>query len=289
MKIAITFDCERDWYPDNYSYGRYTYSSNPEFGMLERSIPRFLEFGEKYNTFFTFFLTGEVAQHTNLFCATSNNDIGIHTHPYTHLNLFKHPPEEFRQRDDLSRYSLEEQCAMIKEDKKLIQEFTSIEPISFRAGSLCYNNTTRKALAMLGIKANSSLRCNFSLFGWKPFYCEGILEIPIYGYLPADATNPVRKFTLSKKVNFLNTYLVVNLHPMNFGVPGLKNRENRFARFERFLAYLKKSNFKFCTIRQIFEENEDINNSNPTINRIGNLFRIFSVLLGREIFPIVGK
>jgi hypothetical protein len=93
-----------------------------------------------------------------------------------------------KKRQHLRYFSLEEQTTLINIGAKLLFEAGAAPVNAFRAGSFAFNKDTLNALAVNGIKFDSSY--NASMFGrdsgvlpgmlaLDPFFCDGVYEYPM--------------------------------------------------------------------------------------------------------------
>ena len=92
-----------------------------------------------------------------------------------------------KKRQHLHYYSLEEQSALLKEGRRLLEDAGAASPVAFRAGSFAMNSDTLKAVAESGHKIDCSY--NATLFGSasgvasellvSPKRFDGLVEYPM--------------------------------------------------------------------------------------------------------------
>ncbi len=251
MKIAITFDIERDWYrvlgcsKDEYKEKTYR--------MIEYAMPRLLEAAEEYSIPYTLFLCGEVAEAVPyLFEGLPvRHQLGVHTHPFTHPGLFRGTGPNDHDADLLRQYTYAEQREMIARDRALIQDALGASPDAFRAGKHGADATTLQALDSLGFAIDASADRGYQLVGWKPYRIDGtgIVEIPTYCVAGPEILEQVERLLLASRRfdRFSNVYSIV-FHPMVFGNPNA-NREKHLVRYAEWIEKGIKNDFDFLTLR----------------------------------------
>jgi len=105
------------------------------------------------------------------------HDIQLHTHPNWHYD---------RRRENLQKYSFEEQCEIIAYGVQKIREWTGVTPVAHRAGDFGADENTLKALAVNQIQADFSYFWQWKDCGLnRPFDLKNqlvrihsVLEIP---------------------------------------------------------------------------------------------------------------
>lgn len=242
--------------------------------MLEKAIPRLLDIAEEYSVPFTFFLCGEVAENcSHLFSDLKDHLIGVHTHPFTHRDIFRGSSPNDREEDYLASYNYDQQKHMISRDYHLIKENLNIDCSIFRAGKHSVNNSTFKALDDLGFNIDCSLHPPFQLVGWQPFKIKNtsLWEIPTYSDIsPEIIYNVIQLFKASSfSKNFFDGTYVGIIHPMTLGNPDI-NTDLLFKNFEKMITVLDKMGYEFRTITESFEKrnfkSNICNNIGKTIN-----------------------
>jgi peptidoglycan/xylan/chitin deacetylase (PgdA/CDA1 family) len=281
----MTFDTERDFYghlrDQNLGY------KGKDFSMLEFAIPRLLNIGAEYKIPFTFFLCGEVAVNCkNLFANLDQHIIGVHTHPFTHSDVFKGIDINSLKDDLLAKYTFQEQYRMISRDLQLITDTLTIRPKAFRAGKFSANRDTFAVLDKIGLSIDCSQNPNFQIIGWRPFKISGtsVWEIPtycdfspeIYSYL-----GKLMKFSSYAESLTHNIY-VAYIHPMIFGNP-LINRELLFDRYRETIENLLKWGFAFWTLEQALALTKSYGRFYNTIGRVASTVLTPPIALVRKI------
>ncbi|MBE0534394.1 MAG: peptidoglycan bridge formation glycyltransferase FemA/FemB family protein [Phycisphaerae bacterium] len=277
MRIVLTFDCERDWFPGAIDTYRFPYCEKPVFSQLEAVMPQIVSLCRKHDARATFFVTGEAAEGVSLFRSLPF-EIGVHTHPSTHYDLSVYPVEEFRRRDSLRDYPKSDQRRMIAADIDKIHGAAGYRPRSFRAGALCCGDTTQEVLRELGIEANSSYRYGVNLLGWRPFIEAGVLQVPTYSLVSAQRW---RKWSLflsrSRALRWMDTSLVLLVHPNEFAL-----EPEAFEAFGEFLAAIRRYGFAFAAVRDLVGARHYKGHEVQSINRTGQL-------LQRAVYAAAGK
>lgn len=270
MPICLTFDTERNDYesvahPDQEAY------KEKSFSMLEDAIPKLMDISDDYKIPYTFFICGEVANNcSHLFKNMGRHEIGVHTHPFTHMSIFKGKTPNDREMDLLAQYSFEDQYKMINEDLKLIQENLNINPTIFRAGKHSANEITFKVLDELNFKIDCSMHPPFQLVGWRPFRIPKttIWEIPTYSDVSPEiypSVNLLFKFSSFARPLFNGIYVGL-IHPMILGNPEL-NSKALFENYIKLIESLANNGFEFMTIDDAFNSS---GKSTTICNSIGN-------------------
>jgi peptidoglycan/xylan/chitin deacetylase (PgdA/CDA1 family) len=260
MPICITFDTE--------SYGY----EGKNFSMLERAIPRILEIGEKYDIPYTFFLCGEVAENCRaLFSNLKRHKIGVHTHPFTHVETFKgESPNDYRQ-DLLEKYSGDHQYQMIFKDLQMITDNLAVKPKVFRAGKYSANYDTFTVLEKLGIEVDCSRHPSFQIIGWQPYKIRGtsVWEIPTYCDFSPETVSYLTKLFKTSAIahSFMHSVYIGTIHPMIFGNPMVDNMVY-FKRYEEMIKSMLEMGFNFLTVEQALEQAKRTNIAYNTIGRI---------------------
>ena len=256
--VALTFDVERDW------YGKGKYSRTASFKLIRSSLPKLLEVDQSHDVVSTLFVTGEVAVNCSQILGRfldSGHEIGTHTHPCFHPELFSGRNVNDREKDRLKDYSVNDQKAMIKEDSEYIEEWLDITPISFRSGKLSANSSTLNVLSELGYRFDSS----FDAF--KMQHDKGNRHDIIFDHklnlfiVPVSLwVDPPDLAGISGRMFFIKAFLyrkyrerrnkhllVISMHPMLFS--GSQER-HLIEQYNWMLNYLMKNNTKFLTISQ---------------------------------------
>jgi peptidoglycan/xylan/chitin deacetylase (PgdA/CDA1 family) len=258
LPICMTFDTERDFYghvaDKNLGY------KDKSFSMLETAIPRLLKIGEEYKIPFTFFLCGEVAENCrDLFSNLDKHAIGVHTHPFTHSNLFKGKDINVFRHDLLATYSFQDQYQMILDDFELIKENLKVTPKAFRAGKMSHNRDTYLALDKIGLSIDCSQNPTFQLLGWRPFRISGtsVWEIPTYCDFSPETNSSLEKLmkVSSWPESLTHNIYVGYMHPMILGNP-IVNQEILFDRFKALIDNSLKWGFTFWSLDRALEESK---------------------------------
>lgn len=257
MPICLTFDTERDYYEliADRSIPAYKEKS---FSMLERAIPKLLEISDEFDVPYTFFLCGEVAENcSHLFSGLRKHSIGVHTHPFTHEDVFRGLSPNDREKDRLANYTFEEQFYMISSDLQLIVDNLKINPKIFRAGKHSANIDTFRALEKLGFIIDCSKHPPFQLVGWKPFKIENtsIWEIPTYSDVSPEIATQVEKlfrFTSLTKSLFNGIYVGI-IHPMTLGNPKI-DTATLLDHYRILIEKMIEWEFNFLTIEEAFKQ-----------------------------------
>jgi peptidoglycan/xylan/chitin deacetylase (PgdA/CDA1 family) len=285
MPICMTFDTERDFY-GHLADPKMGYKGK-DFSMLEYAIPRLLKIGSEYKIPFTFFLCGEVAVGCkHLFTNLDDHVIGVHTHPFTHGDLFRGPDINSHNSDLLASYTFQEQCAMISRDLELITESLAIKPKAFRAGKFSSNRNTYAALDKIGLSIDCSQNPNFQVIGWRPFKIAGtsVWEIPTYcDFSPEVSSYLAKLMKMSSYAEAVthNIY-VAYIHPMIFGNP-LVSRELLFDRFKETIENLLKWGFVFWTLEQALSQTQNYGRFYNTIGKVTSIALTPPIYLTRKI------
>jgi len=272
MNIALTFDVERDWYrvlgtsTDHYK--------EKGFKMLEYAMPRLIEISEEYSIPYTLFICGEVAQNVpHLFEGLEkNHSVGVHTHPFTHDDIFKGDKPNDHDDDLLRLYSYEEQKEMILRDKIAINDHLGCKSFIFRAGKHGANETTFKVLKDLNFKIDATINLGYQFVGWKPYLMEdyGLIEIPTYCDASPEIINSVKRLLdWSNKFDwFANSYSLI-FHPMVFGNP-LVDRDKLISRYETWIKHTVNQGYNMQSIEEIARTH-----TRKSQNNFGMLLRMF--------------
>lgn len=264
MNIILTFDCERNWLPGAITRYEFPYSKEPDFSQLKQVMPGLLSILDRHNARGTFFLTGEAAEHVSIF-KDIPYEVGVHTHPSTHIDLSQYPVEEFRKRDSLKDYPEDIQRGMIRKDFALITQHVGGRPTAFRAGAMCSGPATQKVLSELGLTINSSYRFGINLIGWCPFSENGVIEVPTYSSMsPKQLHKWPRILVGSRALRFLDTLVVLYMHPTEFAL-----YENSLDWFEQFVKTIKRYGFGFSELREVPRKKCYAAEQKQIINRIG--------------------
>ena len=274
--------------------------------VLEQGMPALLDLYEKYEVKSTFFFTGYIAK--------LYPEIVKMILPYGH-EVGSHGLSHEKQ-DGFDVMPLKRQIEHLKESKKILEDISGSEVISFRAPALRVNNDTAIALAECNFKIDSSVASQrfdmFMSFGgmkklnWLtaprlPYRTDktslfkkgngSLIEIPlsasIIPYLSttmrifphftalqrrvmafesartgkpivfdthpnefideSDEERKINKRSNNIVASFLQDTLRSKLKVKNLGPKGL-------AIYEGEIAYFKKHNFKFCTIKHYCEQ-----------------------------------
>jgi peptidoglycan/xylan/chitin deacetylase (PgdA/CDA1 family) len=120
-------------------------------GEKKFGLPQIIEMCDRHGLKATFFVDAyqhpaemEKACH---FILRRGHEIQLHTHPNWHYD---------RKRENLQKYSFEEQCEIIAYGIKKLREWTGTAPVAHRAGDFGANENTLKALAQNQIQADFS-------------------------------------------------------------------------------------------------------------------------------------
>lgn len=272
--ICLTFDTERNFYGSVVKKG--SAYREKSYSMLEDAIPKLLEIADEYDIHYTFFLCGEVAENCpRLFTGLKKHCIGVHTHPFTHRNIFKGTSPNDRERDRLERYTFGEQYEMVSEDLELITD-VGVQPKVFRAGKYSANRDTFKILDKLGFKIDCSMYFGFQLIGWQPFRIPNtsMWEIPAYCDLAPELIPQIKKlFRISNMIkSFYSSggIYVGTIHPMIFGNPEIDS-SNLFKHYREMIEMMLEWEFRFLTIEEAFKQ---VNKDKNQHNIIGKIFRM---------------
>lgn len=270
MPVCITFDTERDTYisraNNNLGY------SGKEFLMLEEAIPKFLEIGSEYNIPYTFFLCGEVAENCrSLFSNLEGHCIGVHTHPFTHRGIFRGTNPNDREKDQLEKYTYEEQYKMISQDLQMIIDSIGVRPKVFRAGKLSTNKDTFTALDNLGINIDCSTHPTFQIIGWQPYKISGtsVWEIPTYCDFSPELHSYLKKLLRISSIahSITNNIYIGLIHPMLFGNPMLNTRV-LFDHYRELIEKMLEWGYIFLTVEQALKH---VSSANAITNTIGKV------------------
>ena len=274
MPICLTFDTERNYYEliADRSIPAYKEKS---FSMLESAIPKLLEISDEYNIPYTFFLCGEVAENcSHLFNDLRKHSLGVHTHPFTHKDIFKGTSPNDRENDRLEKYTSEEQYQMISTDLQLIIDNLNVHPKIFRAGKHSTNEDTFRALEKIGFVIDCSMHPPFQFVGWQPFKIPNttIWEIPTYSDVSPEIYPQVKKlFRLTSVTKSLFDGIYVGIiHPMTLGNPTI-DTTILFDRYKEMIEKLIKWDFDFLTIEDAFRQANKKRNLCNMVGRIVNI------------------
>ena len=115
--------------------------------VYKQAIPYLLDLYEKKNIKSTFFITGHIAKlYPEVVKMIANKGHEIACHGLTHeVNMA------------FDTMSLEDQISHLKEAKKILEDISGKEVISFRAPALRVNKDTPRALEEAGFKIDSSI------------------------------------------------------------------------------------------------------------------------------------
>ena len=255
MPICLTFDTERNYYELNSDRSIPAYKEK-SFSMLENAIPKLYEISDEFDIPLTFFLCGEVAENcSHLFSDVGKHSIGVHTHPFTHEDIFKGISPNDRENDRLEKYSYEDQYKMISKDLQIIKDNLNINPRIFRAGKHSTNMNTFIALEKLGIEIDCSMHPPFQFVGWQPFKIPNtsIWEIPTYSDVSpeiAPLVNKLFRFTSFTKLLFDGIYVGI-IHPMTLGNPTI-DTNILFKNYTKMIENMIKWDYEFLTIEDAF-------------------------------------
>lgn len=278
MPVCITFDTERDLYSSRVN--KQCGYKDKDFSMLKRAIPKLLEIGDEYGIPYTFFLCGEVAEHCKgLFSNLGRHAIGVHTHPFTHTEIFRGSSPNDRVLDRLEKYSFDEQYQMISRDLQLVADNIGVKPKTFRAGKHSTNSDTFRVLDRLGFIVDCSMQPTYQIIGWQPVRIPGtsVWEIPTYCDFSPELSSYLGKLLRLSAVahSFTNGVYTGVIHPMLFGNP-LIDTKVLFDRYNEMIEMMLKWGFNFLTVEQALEQNRNRNIAHNTIGRI----------IGTAILPI---
>ena len=117
------------------------------YKVLKEGMPRLLDLYDKYNVKSTFFFTGYIAK--------LYPEIVKMVQPYGH-EVGSHGLSHEKE-DGFDVMPLNKQIYHLKESKKILEDISGEEVISFRAPALRVNNDTALALAECGFKIDSSV------------------------------------------------------------------------------------------------------------------------------------
>lgn len=272
--ICLTFDTERNFY-GSIANKRPTYREK-SYSMLEDAIPKLLEIADEYDLHYTFFLCGEVAENCpHLFTGLKKHCIGVHTHPFTHGNIFKGTSPNDRERDRLERYTFGEQYKMISEDLDLITDSLGVKPKVFRAGKYSANKDTFKVLNDLRFKIDCSMYFGFQFIGWQPFRIPNtsMWEIPTYCDTSPEVIPQIKKLfrtsALIKSIFRSGGIYVGTIHPMIFGNPEVDS-SNLLKYYREMIEKMLECEFRFLTIEEAFKQ---VNKDKKLHNTVGKLLR----------------
>ena len=185
------------------------------------------------------------------------HSIGVHTHPFTHENIFKGTSPNDREKDRLEKYTFEEQYQMISVDLQLIIDNLNIHPKIFRAGKHSTNEDTFRALEKLGFVIDCSMHPPFQFVGWQPFKIPNtsIWEIPTYSDISPEIASQVKKlfrFSSIAKSLFDGIYVGI-IHPMTLGNPAT-DTTILFNHYKEMIEKMIKWDFEFLTIEDAFKQ-----------------------------------
>ena len=214
MSIILSLDVERDWFGGEY------YASEPVFDITRRALRGILSLASELGIPLTLFFTGEAASALSDL-DVDGHDIGVHTHPFTHLfPRGKWDPSI----DYLAKYGLREQKAFISMDKSLVEEAFGIKARMFRAGRLSANEVTLKALSALGFRYDSSTYKGPNLCGWRPYFVhdQRVVEVPVFCFLGIRVKPLIIRSLIALVSIFAqrDAYAVIVIHPQEFARKG---------------------------------------------------------------------
>lgn len=115
--------------------------------VLKQGMPRLLELYYKYDVKSTFFFTGYIARkfpEVVRMAQAHGHEVGCHGLTHDH-------------RDSFDTLSLNEQIRHLNEAKKILEDISGNEVVSFRAPALRVNSDTVQALISSGFKYDSSV------------------------------------------------------------------------------------------------------------------------------------
>jgi peptidoglycan/xylan/chitin deacetylase (PgdA/CDA1 family) len=286
MPICITFDTERDFYSSqaNKKLGY----RDKEFSMLERAIPKLIEIGDEYDIPYTFFLCGEVAENCkDLFSNLGRHTIGVHTHPFTHSDIFKGLGPNDYEADLLGKYSFDEQYQMISRDLQLVADNIGVEPKVFRAGKFSANQDTFTVLDKLGFVVDCSTSPAFQIIGWRPFKIAGtsVWEMPTYcDFSPELAYYLGKLLRVSSIAHSLTHAVYVGIiHPMIFGNPTI-NTGALFSRYKELIESMLEWGFNFMTVQQALEQ---ARNRGGLLNTVGRMASVAMLPIHYLIMKVI--
>jgi len=122
-------------------------SDNTGEYVLKQGIPRLLELYSKFNVRATFYFTGHIAKlYPEIVKMIVFNGHEVASHGMSHIKS-----------NGFSVMSLEKQILHLSESKRLLEDISDQEVVSFRAPALRTNNNTVIALEKTGFKFDSSV------------------------------------------------------------------------------------------------------------------------------------
>lgn len=311
--VVITLDVERNWH----GFHKDTYKSLPyenpaSYTMIGRSIPVLLDAAEKFDVYYTLFITGEVAvANKRMLSGLSilGHEVGVHTHPYAHPSIFKGMDPNDGFFDQLPMYSLQEQLEMIKKDKEMIQKHLGVNPTSFRAGRNAFDARTIHALQRLSFQVDSSPPFGRAIF--KSSLPSFLAKIPI-NYdppviFPSDVIAPsthlvevlgnigegqllsLKSFKVASNSQLkrrprgeLSKVLVIGFHPMIFGDEHLPT-DTYLREFKKILRYIDQMGWEVKRIGELTRLKAELGSKDrlalKTLIGINQLFFSARVLL----------
>lgn len=117
------------------------------YKVLKEGMPLLLDIYEKYNIKSTFFFTGYIANlHPEVVKMIVKNGHEVASHGMSHL-----------KQNGFDIMPLKKQINHLSESKKLLEDISGQEVISFRAPALRVNQDTARALSICGYKIDSSV------------------------------------------------------------------------------------------------------------------------------------
>lgn len=235
-------------------------------GVEYWGIPKIMELCKKYNVGATFFVDvyeykyyGEEAFKKIATEIKENGfDVQLHAHPHWYYG---------NTRDNMWQYSLKQQTEIIREGKRLLYDWTGINPVAFRAGGYAADENTLLALEANDIYIDSSLVYGNALSKLnllipplsknKPSLINKIYEVPVTVFkelgfgkyerlrsfdIEADTLRELKYVVEQAKDHHLPT-LVLMMHSHSF-VKWNADRTRHWGnpeelrRFEEFLQYV---------------------------------------------------
>jgi peptidoglycan/xylan/chitin deacetylase (PgdA/CDA1 family) len=236
--------------------------------VYKQGVPRLLELYSKYNIKTTFFITGEIVEKIAgivKLIADCGHEIGCHG--YSH---------EVNEAFDILPFEVQKEHLL--KTKKMLEDLSGQEVLSFRAPALRVNNNTPKALLETGYKIDSSIasqRFDFFLsFGSikklnrffaprRPYFTSikslskpgvtDLLEIPISALIFPYIGTTLRVFPKTTRIfrKILTFESKITFKPINFlthpneFIDEEKTDDKIKPRTKNFITYLLADKFRY--------------------------------------------
>lgn len=174
-----------------------------EYGAKQLGIPLICEILDKSNIRATFFVepfnaelgypgeTEPVVQHL----VGCGQDVQLHIHPnHIHYSQYK-ADEEYQMTDQMADLTVERQAEMLIKGADLLEKWSGVRPIAFRAGNMGASESTLEAMNRAGLWIDSSYtfpyvggQCRFQeteRYNGSKWYGD-VLEVALSAYQQPD-------------------------------------------------------------------------------------------------------